>query len=127
MTIFMGRIKPDGTEEKITVPPVTPRNDKAVTTPAVHDLDTQPLTDAALARMKCVPRIKTWRRTQSTLDGKGQQVSWGRRGRQAAGRPPAGSPLATGQRPRPGGCGFQALQPRRHCRVPLLLLGHRRL
>jgi len=58
----MVRMKPDGTEEKITVPPVAPRSDEAVTAAALRDPDAQPLTDADLARMKRVPRIKSWRR-----------------------------------------------------------------
>ena len=58
----MVHIKPDGTEEKITVPPVTPRSDEAVTEAALRDPDAQPLTDADLARMKRVPRVKTLRR-----------------------------------------------------------------
>src|SRR5215470_10270314 len=58
----MVRIKPDGTEEKITVPPVTPRSDEAVTEAALRDPDAQPLTDADLAHMKRVPRVKTLRR-----------------------------------------------------------------
>ena len=58
----MVRIKPDGTEEKITVPPVTPGSDEAVTEAALRDPNAQPLTDADLARMKRVPRVKTLRR-----------------------------------------------------------------
>src|SRR5215468_8676568 len=58
----MVRIKPDGTEEKITVPPVTPRSDEAVTEAALRDPNAQPLTDADLAHMKRVPRVKTLRR-----------------------------------------------------------------
>jgi putative transcriptional regulator len=58
----MVRLKPDGTEEKITVSPVTPRSDEAVTEAALRDPDAQPLTDADLARMKRVPRVKTLRR-----------------------------------------------------------------
>src|SRR5690349_8985983 len=58
----MVRIKPDGTEEKIAVSPVTSRSDEAVTEAALRDPDAQPLTEADLARMKRVPRVKTLRR-----------------------------------------------------------------
>src|SRR5438552_2442052 len=57
------RIKPDGTEEKIVVPPPDPLSDEAITAAALRDPDAQPLTEADLARMKRVPRIKTLRRT----------------------------------------------------------------
>ena len=56
------RIKPDGTEEPIAVPPVASRRDEAVTAAALRDPDAQPLTDTNLARMKPVPRVKTLRR-----------------------------------------------------------------
>jgi putative transcriptional regulator len=56
------RIKPDGTEETVTVPPPKPASDEAITAAALRDPDAQPLTDAALARMKRVPRTKTLRR-----------------------------------------------------------------
>jgi len=56
------RIKPDGTEEKLVVPPPAPMSDEAITAAALRDPDAQPLTAAALARMKRVPRIKTLRR-----------------------------------------------------------------
>jgi putative transcriptional regulator len=56
------RIKPDGTEEKIVVHPPASMSDEAITAAALRDPDAQPLTDAALARMKRVPRIKTLRR-----------------------------------------------------------------
>lgn len=58
----MVRIKTDGTEEKVVVPPVAPLSDEAVTEAALRDPDAQPLTDADLARMKRVPRVKTLRR-----------------------------------------------------------------
>ena len=58
----MVRIKPDGTEEKMTVPPVAPRSDEGVTAAALRDPDAQPLTETDLARMKRVPRVKTLRR-----------------------------------------------------------------
>jgi len=48
----MVRIKPDGTEEKIAVSPVTPRSDEAVTEAALRDPDAQPLTEADLARIE---------------------------------------------------------------------------
>ena len=56
------RIKPDGTEETVTVQPPAPMSDEAITAAALRDPDAQPLTDADLARMKRVPRTKTLRR-----------------------------------------------------------------
>lgn len=56
------RIKPDGTEEKMVVPPPAPMSDEAIMAAALRDPDAQPLTDADLAQMKRVPRIKTLRR-----------------------------------------------------------------
>ena len=56
------RIKPDGTEETVTVTPPAPLGDEAITAAACRDPDAQPLTEADLARMKRVPRIKTLRR-----------------------------------------------------------------
>jgi putative transcriptional regulator len=56
------RIKPDGTEEKMVVQPPAPLSDEAITAAALRDPDAQPLTEADLARMKRVPRIKTLRR-----------------------------------------------------------------
>src|SRR5215475_5962259 len=56
------RIKPDGTEEKMVVHPPTPLSDEEITAAALRDPDAQPLTEADLARMKRVPRIKTLRR-----------------------------------------------------------------
>jgi putative transcriptional regulator len=56
------RIKSDGTEERVTVIPPKPMSDEAITASALRDPDTQPLTDADLAHMKRVPRIKTLRR-----------------------------------------------------------------
>jgi putative transcriptional regulator len=46
----------------MAVPPVAPHSDEAVTAAALRDPDAQPLTDADLARMKRVPRVKTLRR-----------------------------------------------------------------
>jgi putative transcriptional regulator len=56
------RIKSDGTEERVTVTPPKPMSDEAITAAALRDPDAQPLTDADLAHMKQVPRIKTLRR-----------------------------------------------------------------
>jgi putative transcriptional regulator len=56
------RIKPDGTEEKLVVQPPVPMSDEAITEAALRDPDAQPLTEADLARMRRVPRIKTLRR-----------------------------------------------------------------
>jgi putative transcriptional regulator len=57
------RIKADGTEEKLVVQPPVPMSDEAITEAALRDPDAQPLTEADLARMRRVPRIKTLRRT----------------------------------------------------------------
>ena len=56
------RIKSDGTEERVTVTPPKSISDEAITAAALRDSDAQPLTDAGLAHMKRVPRIKTLRR-----------------------------------------------------------------
>ena len=56
------RIKPDGTEETMVVPPPPPLSDEAITAAALRDPDAQPLTEADLARMKRIPRVKTLRR-----------------------------------------------------------------
>lgn len=44
------------------VHPPAPLSDEAITAAALRDSDAQPLTDADLARMKRVPRIKTLHR-----------------------------------------------------------------
>ena len=56
------RTKPDGTKETVVVSPPKPMSDEAITAAALRDPDAQPLTDADLARMTRVPRIKTLRR-----------------------------------------------------------------
>jgi putative transcriptional regulator len=56
------RVKPDGTEETVTVTPPKPISDEAITAAALRDPDAQPLTEDDLSRMKRVPRIKTLRR-----------------------------------------------------------------
>src|SRR5215510_10560881 len=56
------RMKSDGTEEKLVVHPPAPASDEAITAAPLRDPDAQPLTDADVARMKRVPRIKTLRR-----------------------------------------------------------------
>ena len=56
------RTKPDGTEEKVVVHPPVPASDEAITAAALRAPDVPPLTDAALACMKRVPRTKTLRR-----------------------------------------------------------------
>jgi putative transcriptional regulator len=42
--------------------PPAPASDEAITAAVLRDPDAQPLTDATLARMQRVPRIKTLRR-----------------------------------------------------------------
>ena len=56
------RVKPDGTEETVTVTPPRPISDEVITAAALRDPDAQPLTEADLARIKRVPHIKTLRR-----------------------------------------------------------------
>ena len=70
-TITSARIRPDGTvveildgggERPFPKTPMRPMTDEEVTAAALADPDAQPLTDAQLATMKRVPRIKTLRR-----------------------------------------------------------------
>lgn len=56
------RLKPDGTEETVVVPPLAPISDEAAMASALRDPDAQPLTETDLAQLKRVPRTKTLRR-----------------------------------------------------------------
>jgi len=56
------RIKPDGTEEVMPIPPPTPMTSEEIEAAATRDPDAQPFTAEELAKAKRVPRIKTLRR-----------------------------------------------------------------
>jgi putative transcriptional regulator len=56
------RVKPDGTEEEMPIPPPTPMTDEEVEAAAWADPDARPFTPEEQAKAKRVPRIKTLRR-----------------------------------------------------------------
>ncbi len=56
------RVKPDGTEEEMPIPPPTPMTEEEVEAAAWADPDARPFTDEERAKAKRVPRIKTLRR-----------------------------------------------------------------
>jgi putative transcriptional regulator len=56
------RVKGDGTEEPMLVPPLTPRTDREIEAAALADPDAQPLRESDVKRMRRVPRVKTLRR-----------------------------------------------------------------
>jgi putative transcriptional regulator len=56
------RVKPDGTEEEMPIPPPTPMTEEEVEAAACADPDARPFTDEERAKAKRVPRIKTLRR-----------------------------------------------------------------
>jgi len=56
------RVKPDGTEEEMPIPPPTPMTEEEVEAAAWADPDARPCTDEERAKAKRVPRIKTLRR-----------------------------------------------------------------
>jgi len=56
------RVKPDGTEEEMPIPPPTPMTEEEVEAAAWADPDARPFTDEERAKVKRVPRIKTLRR-----------------------------------------------------------------
>ena len=56
------RVKSDGTEELIPIPPPTPMTPEEVETSAAADPDARPFTPEELAKAKRIPRIKTLRR-----------------------------------------------------------------
>ena len=56
------RVNPDGTEEALPVEPLTPMGAADVEAAATCDPDALPLTEADMARMRRVPRVKTLRR-----------------------------------------------------------------
>jgi putative transcriptional regulator len=56
------RVKGDGTEEPMLVPPLTPRTNREIEAAALADPDAQPLRESDVKRMRRVPRVKTLRR-----------------------------------------------------------------
>lgn len=56
------RVKPDGTLEPVSIPPVAPASDEAIEAAAMADADNPPLTAETEARLRRVPRTKTLRR-----------------------------------------------------------------
>jgi putative transcriptional regulator len=56
------RVKPDGTEEAMPIPPPTPMSEEEIEAAAWADPDARPFTSEELAKAKRVPRIKTLRR-----------------------------------------------------------------
>jgi putative transcriptional regulator len=56
------RVKKDGREELMPVPPLAPRTVAEIEATAFADPDAQPLTEADFKRMRRVPRVKTLRR-----------------------------------------------------------------
>jgi putative transcriptional regulator len=56
------RIKPDGTEEVMPIPPPTTMTSEEIDAAAARDPDARPFTPEELAKAKRVPRIKTLRR-----------------------------------------------------------------
>jgi putative transcriptional regulator len=56
------RVRDDGTEEALTVPPLAPRTEQEVEAAALADPDARPLREADFKRMRRVPRVKTLRR-----------------------------------------------------------------
>lgn len=56
------RIYPDGHEEELPARPILPMTDEEVEAAARSDPDNPPRTEADLAKMRRVPRVKTLRR-----------------------------------------------------------------
>jgi putative transcriptional regulator len=56
------RVKPDGTEEALPIPPPTPMTPEEVGVAAARDPAARPFTPEELANTKRVPRVKTLRR-----------------------------------------------------------------
>jgi len=50
------RVKPDGIEEPVSVPPLAVMSEEAIEAAALRDSDARPLTRADLARMTRLPR-----------------------------------------------------------------------
>jgi putative transcriptional regulator len=58
----LARVHPDGREEELHERPASPMSDVEIEAAAKDDLDNRPLTEADLAKLRRVPRIKTLRR-----------------------------------------------------------------
>jgi putative transcriptional regulator len=56
------RIKPNGAEEALNAPPLTPLSAAKIEAAARRDHENPPLTDARRAHLRRVPRVKTLRR-----------------------------------------------------------------
>lgn len=56
------RVRPDGTEEELPIPPPTARTPEEIEASAAADPDARPFTPEELAKAKRVPRIRTLRR-----------------------------------------------------------------
>jgi putative transcriptional regulator len=63
------RIKPNGNEEVIPIPPPQPMTAEEVEQAALADPDAQPFTDVELATVKRIPRVKTLRRALGLTQG----------------------------------------------------------
>jgi putative transcriptional regulator len=56
------RMKPDGTEEALETPPLTPLSAAKIEAAARRDHEKPPLTDARPGQLRRVPRVRTLRR-----------------------------------------------------------------
>lgn len=56
------RVKPDGTEEALDTPPLSPLSAAEIESAATRDHENPPLTDARPGQLRPVPRVKTLRR-----------------------------------------------------------------
>ena len=59
---ILHRVRPDGTLEPVTVPPVTPMSDEEIESSAMADTDNPPITPEAAPHLRPIPRPKTLRR-----------------------------------------------------------------
>jgi putative transcriptional regulator len=58
----LARIKPDGTEEALDTPPLSPLSAAEIEDAAARDHENPPLTDEIPGRLRRIPRVKTLRR-----------------------------------------------------------------
>lgn len=56
------RVKPDGQEEPLSVPPISPKSEADIELAAACDNDNPPITPEQRMRLRRVPRAKTLRR-----------------------------------------------------------------
>jgi putative transcriptional regulator len=56
------RVKPDGTEEALNIPPLAPLSAAEIEDAAARDRENPPLTDERIRRLRRIPRVKTLRR-----------------------------------------------------------------